>query len=144
MLFLDTLRKYTSDAFCGVRVFERHPNRGGLHVHMLCNERFYVGLARRLAAHCGLGRVLHVRLATLQDAEYVAKYVTKDEKIFGVRQWASFGDWESCRNRDLTFTSKGATRRRDCYKIAEGDNHRARWANASRMATAMEGGYRVS
>lgn len=121
--FVDLLnRNYTSEEFMAVRVWERHPEHGGLHIHMLCNERLYVGLMRRLARHCGLGFVLHV--APVRDgyvvpgglkvgpsvsvARYMSKYMTKDGAIDGLRLWGKLGQWEHVKCSDLEFRSKEA------------------------------------
>lgn len=107
--FTDLLwKQYTSEEFAGLRIWERHPVHGGLHVHMLCNERLYVGLMRRLARHCGLGFVLHVRKARADDGQYMAKYMTKDGSIDGMRMWGKLGNWEHIKCGDLEFQSKEA------------------------------------
>lgn len=102
------VRDYTSDDFAALRVWERHPQGHGLHVHMLCNERLDVNHMRQGAVHFGLGYVLHVRKAIPKDAGYLSKYMTKDGRIPGVRQWAKLGNWEHVKCCDLEFHSKEA------------------------------------
>ena len=86
--------------FMGLRVFQRF-KKGDLHVHMVCNQRFYVGVLRRLCCGTGMGKVLHVRKASADDAVYLSRYMSRDFAFVGVRDWAKLGDWEHTRGIDL-------------------------------------------
>ena len=76
----------------GVRVFEWHRNHG-LHCHALIDERLNVNVVRRCAKRYGFGR-LHVEVANIGAALYLAKYLDKDRgRIpYSGRSWARLGN----------------------------------------------------
>lgn len=92
----------------GVRVFEVHEQRkgGGLHAHWVMRGYMDWYTVNRLAAAAGFGRI-HVdpKPVTPAVAHYLAGYLTKSDKLRGVRQWANIGTYDGVHRRDVVVTS---------------------------------------
>jgi len=91
----------------GVRVFELHPGGHGIHAHWVVRGYMPWELMQRAAIQAGLGRIVHVDPDPVSPraAYYLAKYLTKQTKLSGVRQWANIGTWEGIGKRDVTIES---------------------------------------
>jgi hypothetical protein len=107
----------------GVRVFELHAEEfsHGWHVHFVLGERIDVGWVRENAEACGFGRVNVVRVPAKQS-EYVAKYLTKQDRLHwmkGARLWGRWGPFKGTRVADIVCKSP-ATRAFDyCKKLRD-------------------------
>lgn len=135
--FIDCLRRrYTSNEFQALRVWEKHPQGHGLHVHMLCNERLGVNMVRRIAVHFGLGRVLHARRARHADSLYMSKYLSKDLGVTGLRMWAKIGKWQHCPKNELKFDSLTCREWQTNFRCARAGG--ANGGEAFRYATLMD------
>ncbi len=83
-----------------VRVFEKHPQGHGYHVHFVTAERIDVNALRVKTEAAGFGRI-HVKRIPGRAAQYVAKYLTKHRVTTpGIRMWACVG-FEGCKAKDV-------------------------------------------
>jgi len=91
----------------GVRVFEPHPGGHGLHAHWVMRGRMPWDVVQDLAKSVGLGRV-HVspKKVTVKSAGYLALYLSKSDKLRGVRQWANIGTYDGIGKRDIVQDSE--------------------------------------
>jgi len=91
----------------GVRVFEPHPLGHGLHAHWVMRGRMDWHLIQACALKAGLGPIIHVDPKPVKPATayYLAKYLTKGDKLHGVRQWANIGTWDGIGKRDIVIES---------------------------------------
>lgn len=129
--FQTLLKARVTYQFQALRVYE--PNqRGGIHVHMVCNERISVWMVKRLALAAGMGRE-NVRFVRSKpwwdkqanewkpaDREYLTKYLSKEFGARGGRQWAAMGDWSHCKVKDVEVVSTESNFLRLAYKNATG------------------------
>lgn len=98
--------------FSGVRVFELHPKGHGLHVHVVTNDFIRVEPVRAICKRLGWGRVHVKKIDGVKAKNYLAKYLTKQQKawqgakLVGVCWWGVFGKIEKkCRVKDITCVS---------------------------------------
>jgi len=96
----------------GVRVFELHPKGHGIHAHWVVRGYMCWELMQKAALQAGLGKIVHVdpEPVTAATAYYLAKYLTKEEKLQGVRQWSNIGTYEGIGKRDVIVESERLTR----------------------------------
>lgn len=90
----------------GVRVYEMHPGGHGLHVHLVCRDRYDVRVIRHYARVNGFGRI-HVKPIPAASSDYVAKYLTKSKRcveLKGKRLWGCLG-FTGCRVSDVECDS---------------------------------------
>jgi hypothetical protein len=89
----------------GLRVTELHKEHG-IHFHLLLNKRFPVRRMLALAWPFGFGKV-HVCLANMGSARYLAKYLTKQYKAQTYfkrrRRWGTFGGFKATLCKDVTY-----------------------------------------
>jgi len=78
--------------FKAIRVYEPFKS-GFLHCHMVCNTRLPVREIRRIALGTGIG-IVDVRRCNSGIADYLCKYLRKENALPGVRTWAKWGDWQ--------------------------------------------------
>jgi hypothetical protein len=89
----------------GLRVCEVHENGHGLHYHALINQRISVYIVKRLWAKYGGGRV-GVEVATPESAEYLAKYLTKQNPLWpGMRRWGTIGGFRQVKKNNIVIES---------------------------------------
>jgi hypothetical protein len=89
----------------GLRVCEVHENGHGLHYHALINQRISVYIVRRLWAKYGGGHV-QVDTATAESAEYLAKYLTKQNPLWpGMRRWGTIGGFRQVKVKSIVVES---------------------------------------
>lgn len=105
--------------FGGVRVVEDHPGGHGLHYHWVIRGRVSVNVIRRLATKAGFGRI-HVDPdpCTPWVAPYLAKYLTKQSRIAGIRSWSCIGDYDGIKTRDIEVQSRSIHVYRLAYRDA--------------------------
>jgi len=62
---------------------------------------------QRAALKAGLGKVVWVdpKPATKATAYYLASYMTKQDKLHGMRQWANIGTYDGIGKRDIQIDS---------------------------------------
>lgn len=65
-------------------------------------------LVQQAVTHVGLGPRVHVdfKPVTQATAYYLANYLTKGDKLRGVRQWANIGTYDGIGKRDILQTSE--------------------------------------
>lgn len=92
----------------GVRVFELHPKGHGIHAHWVVRGYMPWELMQKAALKSGLGKIVHVdpEPVSIGTAYYLSKYMTKEEKLRGVRQWSNIGTYEGIGKRDVVVESK--------------------------------------
>jgi hypothetical protein len=99
-IFMRLLNHRYRGSVCGLRVFERHVGdglrHGRLHAHVVCNRYLRISELKRLARNTGIGQVMWVKKAWDGLDDYLSKYMTKEGRLRGVRQWAAFGHWDHC------------------------------------------------
>jgi hypothetical protein len=117
--FTVALRRRLPLGFKALRVWERHPGGHGLHVHMLSTIRMDLGMVRLLLERAGMGIVCHVAKAQTGCAKYLAKYLTKQGRIRGVKQWSKLGKWQHVLCGSIVFKSKEADFFRNIYHSPE-------------------------
>lgn len=112
--------------FGGVRVTEVHPNGHGIHFHWIIRGKLSLALVRKCAAASGFGHVFiardkNNRFRAVDDgaAGYVAKYLTKGDKLAGTRAWACIGDYEGTKTIDIEFDSESNRVFRQAYREAK-------------------------
>jgi len=89
-----------------VRVFEKHPQGHGYHVHFVTAERLDVEALRVKTEAAGFGRI-HVKRLPGRAADYVAKYLTKQRATApGIRMWACVG-FAGCKAKDVVIQDSG-------------------------------------
>lgn len=120
---LNTLlsREFGKGGCDGVRVVEVHPGGHGLHFHALIAARLPVKVVRRLAIRAGFGRI-HVQKAGIHSAEYLAKYLSKEDDGLtrGTRRWGNLAGFKGTRVRDIVVEStlaENCRRVRDVLKV---------------------------
>lgn len=95
--------------FVGVRVFELHPGGHGLHIHLVCRQRYPVCAVRDVTTRYGFGRI-NVKAIPAISGGYIAKYLTKQTlqdfpELKGLRLWAKIGtkisDWKGVKVNDV-------------------------------------------
>lgn len=103
----------------GVRVVEVHPNGHGLHFHWVMRGYLPIKVVRDCTTRAGFGRI-HVDPDPVSPkaASYLAKYLTKGERIFGVRAWACIGNYDGVKTRDVEFDSDTARVFRRVFRAA--------------------------
>ena len=82
----------------------------GWHIHFLVGERIEVEWIRKNAQDCGFGRV-HVERIPASRCGYVAKYLTKQERLpwmKGFRLWRRWGPFKGTRAADVVCDSPAA------------------------------------
>lgn len=91
----------------GVRVFELHPKGHGIHAHWVVRGYMPWELMQKAAMQAGLGKIVHVdpEPVSIKAAYYLAKYLTKEDKLRGVRQWSNIGTYEGIGKRDVSVES---------------------------------------
>lgn len=111
--------------FGGVRVTEVHPNGHGIHFHWIIRGRLPLSLVRKCATEAGFGHVFiarderkRFRAVDEGAAGYVAKYLTKGDKLAGTRAWACIGDYEGTKTIDIEFDSQSNRVFRQAYREA--------------------------
>lgn len=114
------------DGFAGVRVTEDHPGGHGLHFHWIVRGRLPLNVVRHCAKRAGFGHVFiardeHGRFRPVDAgaAGYVAKYLTKNTKLHGIRGWACIGDYEGTKTTDVEFDSESHRVFRAAYREAK-------------------------
>jgi len=124
-LINDDKRGYLGpDGFAAVRVIEEHPGGHGLHYHWIVKGRMPINRVRLRAEQCGFGRINiaqdkktgRVKVCDVGAAGYLAKYLTKNEKLPGVRAWACLGRYKGVATKDIEFRSKEADVFRAAYR----------------------------
>jgi hypothetical protein len=90
-----------------------------MHVHMLSNLRMDLRMVRFLLRRAGMGIVCHVRIVGKGYALYMSKYMTKEGRIKGVKQWSKLGKWQHVLCGDLVFILKDADLLRNIYHSPE-------------------------
>lgn len=112
--------------FAGVRVVEEHPGGHGLHYHWVLRGKVSLAVVRSNAKRAGFGHVFiardsnrRFRKVDVGAAGYLAKYLTKNEKLHGVRSWACIGTYEGSKTRDIEFASKSVDVFRTAYAEAK-------------------------
>jgi len=122
------LRLCTVDAIAGrmppvraVRVIEEHPGGHGLHFHWVAAGRLPVERLRYRAQQSGFGRIhVHPDPCSKYAANYLAKYLVKNDRLHGVRMWANIGAWDGTQTRDIECVSDGVRVFRDAFRHARG------------------------
>jgi len=111
--------------FAGVRVVEEHPGGHGLHYHWVLRGKVSLAIVRRNAKRAGFGHVFiarderrRFRKCDAGAAGYLAKYLTKNEKLHGVRAWACIGSYDGSKTKDIEDESQSAKVFRDAYREA--------------------------
>lgn len=111
--------------FAGVRVVEEHPGGHGLHYHWILKGKVPLAIVRHNASKAGFGHVFIAREQTGKfrkvdegAAGYLAKYLTKNEKLHGVRSWACIGTYEGTKTKDVVFESQSVNIFREAYREA--------------------------
>jgi len=91
----------------GVKVIEVHPGGHGLHAHWVARGRMPWSYVQHLAVRAGFGYIVHVdpKPATPATAFYLASYLTKGDKLRGLRQWGNIGTYDGIGKRDIVQTS---------------------------------------
>jgi len=114
------------NGFAGVRVTEVHPNGHGIHFHWIIRGRIPLGRVRMRAKQCGFGHVFiardernRFRMVDAGAAGYVAKYLSKGDKLAGVRSWACIGDYNGTKTVDIEFDSAQNRIFRAAYRTAK-------------------------
>jgi len=103
----------------GLRVMEYHEQHG-CHFHILINKRLPVDVLRRVAKSYGFGRV-HVCRCDYGAAEYMAKYLSKDDRPMHARhKWAAIGRGWSVKKKDIYCQSSVASAMRRAYAATQG------------------------
>lgn len=112
--------------FGGVRVTEVHPNGHGIHFHWIIRGRLSLALVRKCAKKAGFGHVFIARDTSGRfravdggAAGYVAKYLSKGDKLTGTRAWACIGDYNGTKTRDIEFDSQSNRVFREAYREAK-------------------------
>jgi len=102
--------KYNFPLLLGLRVFEMHPGSWrtfgeshGLHVHALFNQRVNIHRVQKIANRWGIGRI-SVRRVPIEEALYIAKYLTKKAERPLPKGMRAFGTISSFR-RENFFTT---------------------------------------
>ena len=78
--------------FMAMRVFEPFKS-GFLHCHFVCNKRLPVKEIRRICEGTGIGRV-DVKRCNPGVADYLCKYLRKENSLPGLRSYAKWGNWQ--------------------------------------------------
>lgn len=103
----------------GVKVVEEHPGGHGLHFHWAIKGRIPIHRLLSLGRKCGFGRInVHPDPCTEKVASYLAKYLTKNEKIHGLKVWSCLGSYSGVRCQDLEFLSPSKLVFREAYREA--------------------------
>lgn len=112
--------------FAGVRVTEVHPGGHGIHFHWIIRGRLPLSRVRQRAKQCGFGHIFIARDARQRfrvvdegAAGYVAKYLTKGDKLAGVRSWACIGNYNGTKTIDIEFDSAQNRVFRAAYRAAK-------------------------
>jgi len=112
--------------FCGVRVTEVHPGGHGIHFHWIMRGRLPLHRVRKRAKECGFGHIFIARDKSNRfrkvdegAAGYVAKYLTKGDKLAGVRSWACIGSYNGTKTKDIEFDSQQNRVFRAAYRTAK-------------------------
>jgi len=118
--------KLGKHGFGGVRVTEVHPGGHGIHFHWIIKGRIPLGTVRRRAREAGFGHVFiardknnRFRRVDAGAAGYVCKYLTKGDKLAGVRSWACIGVYDGTKTKDIEFDSASNRVFRDAYRAAK-------------------------
>jgi len=90
--------------FRAIRVFEPFKS-GYLHCHFVTNTRIGVREMRRICEGTGIGRI-DVRRCNTGVADYLCKYLRKDNRLPGLRTWAKWGKWEHVRVNNVEIDSQ--------------------------------------
>lgn len=86
----------------GVKVVEEHPGGHGLHFHWVIRGRIPIRILLAMAHRCGFGRIhVHPDPCTVKVAAYLAKYLTKNDKVYGLKMWGCLGTYKGVRCKDL-------------------------------------------
>jgi len=135
----------------GVRVIEPNPKGHGLHYHWVMNPYLPIRVVRALTVKAGFGRIDiaqnpvtgKIEPCTPKTAYYLAKYLNKDSRVFGVRRWACIGNFTGTRTNDLEDESDSARIFKEAYRsqilagvpnavaFAEAKAVQARWRHNS-------------
>jgi len=112
--------------FSGVRVTEVHPGGHGIHFHWIMRGRLPLHRVRKRAKECGFGHIFiardernRFRKVDEGAAGYVAKYLTKGDKLAGVRSWACIGSYDGTKTKDIEFDSQQNRVFRSAYRTAK-------------------------
>jgi len=118
--------RFFPHGFAAVRVTEEHPGGHGLHFHWVVRGRMPLKLVRERAHAVGFGHIFIARdksgrfkRCDAGVAGYVAKYLTKGQKLHGVRSWACIGDYEGVKTKDIEFDGNKNRVFRQAYKDAK-------------------------
>jgi len=87
----------------GLRVAELHKEHG-IHYHMLVNVRMNIHIVRRLAKPFGFGRI-GVKRCDAGTGMYLAKYLTKQDRIPNIKRWGSIGGQFTVKTKDVEIDS---------------------------------------
>jgi len=112
--------------FAGVRVTEVHPGGHGIHFHWIMRGKLPLHRVRKRAKECGFGHIFiardgrnRFRQVDEGAAGYVAKYLTKGDKLAGVRSWACIGSYDGTKTKDIEFDSQQNRVFRSAYRTAK-------------------------
>jgi|CZKI01.1.fsa_nt_gi hypothetical protein len=123
--FQSRLRKRFDGGLCGLRVFQRFngwgARHGELHCHAVVNQWVYVRTLRYLARGTGIGQVMKVLEAKSGLEDYLARYMSREGRLEGIRSWARIGCWDHCRVRDVECGGDEANLLRLCYAQFRGN-----------------------
>jgi len=126
LLLDDKAGKMGKQGFGGVRVSELHPGGHGIHFHWIIRGRLSLELVKRRAKESGFGHIFIARDANnrfrkvdVGAAGYVAKYLTKGDRLHGVRTWACIGNYTGVKTVDIQFESKKNEVFRQAYRTAK-------------------------
>jgi len=126
LLLDDKAGKLGKYGFGGVRVSELHPNGHGLHFHWIIRGRLPLAQVKKRAREAGFGHIFiardknnRFRSVDVGAAGYVAKYLTKGDRLHGVRAWACIGNYTGVKTIDIVFESKKNEVFRQAYRTAK-------------------------
>jgi len=114
------------DGFAGVRVTEVHPDGHGLHFHWVIRGKLPLARVRFRAKQCGFGHIFIARDARNRfrridtgAAGYLCKYLTKGERLAGIRSWNCIGKYDGVKTYDIEFDSPDSRVFRAAYRAAK-------------------------
>lgn len=113
-------------AFAGVRVTEVHPDGHGIHFHWVIKGKLSLGCVRKRAKQCGFGHVFiardgsnRFRQIDVGAAGYLCKYLTKGDRLAGIRSWSCIGDYDGVKTKDIEFDSPDSRVFRQAYAASK-------------------------
>lgn len=103
----------------GVKVVEEHPGGHGLHFHWVIKGRIPIEKLLVLSRRAGFGRInVHPDPCGLAVAGYLAKYLTKNDKIHGLKSWSCIGHYDGVKCKDLEYLQPSKVVFRQAYQEA--------------------------